>query len=301
MVAKIASSDSLLGLVTATSDTIARESAEMGSTETETLPPAKERAEELLKAASLLLERGSFLHAVHALHADTEKLLGPTKESPLPEQYDSREQAEGRHEGLLAQLDQAREGSPAGRTLRRLLRRAPTWAAWSIVLVLGVGLLVRSGSSLFTTSQWKNEHADGSWLSRYYRNTRFEGAALLRNDISPSHDFRSRSPAPGVSKDRWSARWDTCLVVTKDTELSLQLASDDGSKVLLDEVVQLELPRPGKKARTISLRPGVRHLGVELVDKGGKAFVRLEGLHLEGTDTYTFRRPELEGEDVRCE
>jgi hypothetical protein len=170
------------------------------------------------------------------------------------------------------------------------------------VLVLGLGLLVRSGASLFKMWGWKNEHAAGNWISRYYGNTRFEGTALMRNDLNASHDFRSRSPAPGIPKDRWSARWDTCLVVTQGTELSLELASDDGSKVLVDEVVQLEVgPRPGKKSGMISLQQGVRHLGVELVDKGGKSFVRLGGLNFEGSDTYTFRRPELEGDDVHCD
>ena len=274
----------------------------MDTNDTQTAPPAKERAEELLRAATLLLEQGSFLNAVHLLHADAERISGPVEGSPLPERYESREQAEGRHALLLARVDDAQQGSPAGRTLRRLMRRAPIWVAWSIVLVLGLGLLFRSSSAWFKSSNWKNEHAEGSWVSRYYGNTRFEGTALTRNDISANRDFRSRSPAPGIPKDRWSARWDTCLVVTQATELSLQLASDDGSKLLVDEVAQLEVgPRPGKKSGLISLQQGVRHLGVELIDKGGKAFVRLEGLNFEGSDTYTFRRPKLEGDDVHCE
>jgi hypothetical protein len=300
--AEIASANSLHRLVVLTSDIIARESAEMDTNETETAPLSKERAEELLRAATLLLERGSFLNAVHVLHADAERTLSPVEGSPLPEQYVSREQAEGRHALLLAQGDEAQQGSPAGRTLRRLLRRAPTWAAWSIVLALGLGLLFRSSSALLKKWQWKDEFADGNWVSRYYGNTRFEGVALMRNDISASHDFGSRSPGPGVPKDRWSARWDTCLILTQGTELSLQLASDDGSRLLVDEVVQLEVgPRPGKKSAIVSLQQGVRHLGVELIDKGGKAFVRLEGLNFEGSDTYTFRRPAFEGDDVRCE
>jgi hypothetical protein len=274
----------------------------MDPNETETAPPDKERPEELLRAATLLLERGSFLNAVHVLHADAERTLGRVEGSPLPGQYVSREQAAGRHALLLARVDEAQQGSPAGRTLRRLLWRGPTWVAWAIVLALGVGLLFRWSSGLLEKSQWKDEFADGNWISRYYGNTRFEGAPLMRNDISASHDFRSRSPAPGVPKDRWSARWDTCLVLTQGTELSLLLASDDGSKLLVDEVVQLEVgPRPGKKPGIVSLQQGVRHLRIELVDKGGKAFVRLEGLNFEGSDTYTFRRPQFEGDDARCE
>ncbi|HKO93360.1 MAG TPA: hypothetical protein VJU61_19530, partial [Polyangiaceae bacterium] len=65
---------------------------------------------------------------------------------------------------------------------------------------------------------------------------------------------------------------------------------------------QLEVgPRPGKKSGVVSLQQGVRHLAVEFVDKGGKAFVRLEGINFEGGDTYKFRRPELEGDEVHCE
>lgn len=272
----------------------------MEATNSDGSPNHRARAEELLRAAGVLLVAGSFPRAVAALHAEAEQALGhapePTSaDPPLPEQ------ARERQARLASELGVAAAPAPESRAAR-WLQEAPTWIAWGLVLALALGFGVQRLYGVSRKSDWKDEFPSGQWIARYYGNMKFEGAPLTRFDIAVNHEYRSKSPAPGIPKDRWSARWDTCLVVTQNVELRLQLAADDSSRLLLDATEQISVgPRPGKKSASFALEPGIRLLTLELTDKGGRAYLRLDGLQPEGTESYSFQRPLLDGDSVHCE
>jgi hypothetical protein len=91
-------------------------------------------------------------------------------------------------------------------------------------------------------------------------------------------------------------------MVTRDVRVTLQMESDDRSTLWLDDVAQIEIaPGPGRNSGSVLLRQGLRHLRVDFIEEVGMALIRLDGLELDGTDAYRFRRPRLEGEDVHCE
>src|SRR5262245_21542438 len=136
--------------------------------------PDAERAEELLRAAEALLEKGSFLHAVETLHSGARRALEPVAADMVEKPYASREQAEARQRQLETELGKEADGA-GRRGWRKWLRHAPTWVAWSVMTILILGVAFRSGASLLRKSSWRNEFSDGQWISRYYRNQRFEG------------------------------------------------------------------------------------------------------------------------------
>lgn len=303
----------------------------MEATESEGSTTGRARAAELLRAAGILLHDGSFPQAVELLHAEAERVLGQVGESsgapprapdderpapaagalsasagtaaavPLEGTAISIEQVRERHVRLAREAGVSDALAPERRWWS-LLQDAPTWVAWGLVLLLAVGFGRLSLFAVSRESQWKDEFPDGAWLARYYRNTAFEGAPLTRAEPAASHEFRSGAPAPGMPKDRWAARWDTCLVVKERVELSVKLASDDASRLLLDDALQVEIgPRPGKKSAQLVLEPGVRQLTLELVDKGGRAYLRVDGLEPQEDARYTLQHPQSEGSDVRCE
>lgn len=290
----------------------------MEATESESSTAGRARAAELLRAADVLLHEGSFPQAVELLHAEAGRELGHVAEpsgvaveapaeppatatAPLEGTAVRVEQVRERHARLAREAGLG-EGFAPRRRWWALLQDAPTWAAWGIVLALAVGFGRLSFFAATRESRWKDEFPDGTWVARYYSNMRFEGAPVTRSEPSGNREFRSGPPAPGVPKDRWSARWDTCVHVQSRVELSLKLASDDGSRLLVDEALQVEIgPRPGKKAAQLVLEPGVRQLTFELMDKGGRSYLRVDGLEPEGQEQYTLQRPQIDGDDVRCE
>ena len=261
------------------------------------------RNQELLRAASLLLARGSYLHAVHALHSEL-RSVGNAEVTRLtePEKYTSTAQAEAEHRRLLFEFGKQTAAAHWGRSLRDSLRRAPPWAGWALLLTVVGVLSLRYVLGVLDSKRWQGQHPEGNWISRYYSNMQFKGFPLVRYDVGVNYDFGPGAPAQEMSADQWSARWDTCIVVTKNLDLTLSVAADDRARVFLDGVPQLEIgPKPGRKSATVQFRKGLRHFGVEFVEDQGMAMIRLDGLNFAGSDGYHFQRPRLDGEDLRCE
>ncbi len=268
------------------------------------------RATELIRAAGVLLEAGAFPEAVQALHDEAGRQLGHTTTytgadtsaaAPAARAGSALEHARERQAQLAQELGVVGARGRKGRWWA-VLEEAPTWVAWGVVIVLAVGFGRKSFSEVSRESKWKEQFSEGAWIARYYANTKFNGAPVTRVEAAANHEFRSSSPAPGIPKDRWSARWDTCLVVKERVELDVRLSSDDGSRLLLDEAPQIVVgPRPGKESGKLTLEPGVRLLTLELIDKGRQAYLRVDGFELEGNERYSLVRPQLDDDDVRCE
>ncbi|MEY2935563.1 MAG: hypothetical protein RL033_6312 [Pseudomonadota bacterium] len=284
---------------------------------TVTHPADGRHAEELLQAARGLLGQRVNLDAVQVLHAEVVRNLGKEALLLLPARYTSsseaREQQE-RLEGLLEEHADARGAVgveaaglvparlvPARDALRRFLRRQPRWAPGAAAAALLAVLTLRYAWAVTHNDNWAQQHPEGNWIARYYSGPKFAGNPLLRYDVGVNFDFGTGGPIRKQPKDRFSIRWDTCLLVTREVNVPLTLQADDGAELFVDEASQLAVdPGPGMTSRAVVLKPGVRHLRVDFVERKGTALVRLDGLELEGNDAYTFRRPKVDGLELTC-
>jgi hypothetical protein len=260
-----------------------------------------ERVDEMLQAAALLMGRGENLHAVMVLHREIRQSLEPLAESSPPEQYSSVRQAEEQHRSLVDLLARRRSWPARRSWLRDWRNRLPQWASWVIVIAVGGGLCLRYAWAALDRTKWQRQHPEGNWISRYYSNQKFEGYPLVRYDVGVDYDWGRGAPAKAMVRDRWSVRWDTCFVVQTDLTLDLQLISDDASKLIVDDVPVIQVgPKPGTSKGSVAFQRGVHRLRVEFQEGQGEALIHLQGLDFDGTETYAFQRPVLDGQEVRC-
>lgn len=257
--------------------------------------------DDLFRAAQVLLNCGTELHAVQVLHAQIATSLRPLGPMSVPPHYASPIAARQGHEQLLSEWNQRATERASASPLRELWNRRPHWFAQAGVAIVLLLLTLRYAWAVTYGKNWAQQHPEGNWISRFYRNDTFEGYPLLRYDVGVNADFGPGAPADAVKKDYFSARWDTCLVVTQHVVVPVELDSDDSSKFFLDEQLVFEVaPGPGQNSALVTLQPGLRHVRVDFNERGGMAMVRLLGFELEGTESYSFRRPMIEGEELRC-
>jgi len=229
------------------------------------------------------------------------RILGRIDNAGLPGSYTSSLQAEEEHRRLLAEYAQRRAQSKAAARLKDLWRRLPEWAPWAIVLVVTAGLVMRYAVAFADRVIWQRQYPEGNWISRYYTSRRFEGSPLIRYDVGVDYNWGMQPPVETMPRDEWSARWDTCVVVTADVALELRLVADDSAKLILDEVPLIVIKKPGRKDARLLLRSGLRHLRVDFQEGRRKAEVHLTGLNFDGTESYHFQRPVFDGAELRCE
>jgi PA14 domain len=257
---------------------------------------------DLFESARVLLNRGGDIDAVHVLHLEIARSRAEARAVRLPPRYSSLAEARAYHAQLLAEGSQERVQPSRAKALRALFARRPEWSIRLAVAILAAGLTLRYAWAVSMGKNWARQNPEGNWVSRFYTNASFQGFPLVRYDVGVNHDFGSRGPADSAPKDGFSARWDTCIVVTKDVVVLLQLHSDDSSKLFLDGQLQFEVESgPGQTAASLSLHPGVRHVRVEFVERAGMALIRLDGLEPDGNGAYSFRRPVIDGNEVHCQ
>jgi hypothetical protein len=256
----------------------------------------------------MLLARGNQLRAVRVLHAEISQTLSQANQ---PNTYTSQRDGEERQRELVAELFRQRaEGrrtdrqrTPSQRTswLALLRNRWHLWVSWLTVAAMASGLSIRYAYAVFQLALWQREHPNGNWISRYYETRRFAGTPVVRYDNGIDYNWRKEAPAQTLPRDYWAASWDTCVVAASDLKIRLSLVADHSAKLMLDDVPQIEVRSPGRKAASVRLRAGVRHLRVEYQDRNGSAKVRLEGLDFAGTESYRFQRPVFAQGDAHCE
>jgi hypothetical protein len=262
-----------------------------------------QRVEALLRSASLLLARELSPAAAHALHVALAGELG----LPLPAAYASHRQAEEAHRELDAEVarQRARTRPAFGRTLRSralLARFLPQWLAWAAVCAIVGFLFLRYAYAIYARWRWQEQHAtDGAWISRYYGTRSFRNHVLTRYDTGIDYDWGKGAPAEAMARDNWAAKWDTCLVVKSRLEVKLRFTADDAGKLWVDDQLVSTIRSASTKTVAVDLLPGTHHLRVEFQERRKRAKVILQGLDFNGNESYTFRRPRLDGEQVDCD
>jgi hypothetical protein len=238
---------------------------------------------------------------VWVLHREIEQRLAAPQDRSATEPYLSSGVAEAQHRRLIEASGVRRMPAREWFWPRDLRERLPRWVAWAIVGVVSGGLCLRYALAVLDRNLWQRQHPEGNWISRYYSNVKFEGYPLVRYDTGVDYDWGRKAPAKAMVRDRWSVRWDTCLLVTEPTTLNLKLTSDDSSKLILDDSIAIDVgPKPGTKSGNIALQPGTHQLRVDFREDQGEAVIHLEGLDFEGTSAYRFQRPVLQGDVVSC-
>ncbi|PRP90362.1 PA14 domain-containing protein [Enhygromyxa salina] len=174
------------------------------------------------------------------------------------------------HLRVLGQLVRALELRARGRTPK--VQLAARWGVRAAWWVGGATAFV-----LLALRPWQTED-EGSWRGAYYPTPAFEGEPDLRREADVAFDWRKRGPTDSIPSDRFSARWDTCLVLEEDTEVGLQIVSDSRSRLWLNGEVVVDHwkqhQRAAKGAR-VSVPEGTHHLRVEYVEDVANASIHV--------------------------
>lgn len=157
--------------------------------------------------------------------------------------------------------------------LRRLRRRRWAGLAGALLAVAALGAL---------KIQEAIQEANAPWIGRYYPGLDFQGTPELRGDLRLAFDWGPGAPMPGLPTDRFTVRWDSCLVLDADDTVSFAVRSDDGHRLYVDDELVLDhwSPQPARWAsERRALTAGPHHVRLEYFEQGGNARValRLEG------------------------
>lgn len=118
----------------------------------------------------------------------------------------------------------------------------------------------------------------GPWRGEYYGQEEFAGTPTLVRDDAVEHDWGYKSPHPELPPERFSIRWDTCLVLDADAEPTFQLVSDDGSRLVVDGQKVIDnwgKHRVRSRGGSVPLSAGVHHLRVEYFEDAKTASISL--------------------------
>lgn len=178
-------------------------------------------------------------------------------------------EASGGRAMLLAEaraLGRALRSGDDGAALRRARRRRWALRGAGLAAALAVLAMVVLNSS----------PPPRPWLGSYYSSERFGGEPVVRADEDVYFDWRKRAPAPGVRRDRFSARWESCLGLPAPATFEFRLQARGGVRLFIDGTMAIDAwrHRPGP-ARPITLDEGIHHLRVDFADRGGDASIFL--------------------------
>lgn len=156
-----------------------------------------------------------------------------------------------------------------GDDVKRHGRWVPGPAGWMFIcLVVATVLYI-----------WAVREPPPRWSAAYFGNESMEGQAIVREERDVNHDWEREDPPEGISADRFSVRWDTCLTLEQSQTVALQLTSDDGSRLLIDGLLVIDNWGERKLRRTrgtdLPLEAGEHHLRVEYNQLSGSALVTL--------------------------
>jgi hypothetical protein len=183
----------------------------------------------------------------------------------------------------------ARFAPTRGRSRRR---RAIGRAAIGVTLLLAAAAI-----AVVTVGDWR----EGPWRAQYFGNSNFEGTPLVLREGDVQAAWGRKGPDPSLPDDRFSVRYDTCMVLTEDLEITFVLTSDDGSRLFVDGELALDnwgvhANRP--RSADVRIAAGTHHLLVEYFDDRSTAQIELAAsLNGELPDLLPVRLLRYPGDD----
>ncbi len=189
-------------------------------------------------------------------------------------------------ETLRARVDQAAEARGpsaddmrasllvAGADLRRELL-APSAARRRIDAILRLALVVGVLLCIAGYLWIRGIPGAGPWRGEYFAREDLSGKPSLRYDDTIDFTWDKEPPHPELPPEKFSVRWEACLVVPRDIpDAAMQLSSDDGSRLYLDGELVIDGWVDHK---------GIRTRGAETPLKAGTHSLRVEYFHKSGT------------------
>jgi len=160
-------------------------------------------------------------------------------------------------------------GAPLRRRRVRLL-----WTA--------VGLVLLFGPLAAYIALTRELDGEGPWRAVYYADRKLEQVAATRREDTIDQDWGNDAPVEVLPPDKFSIRFDTCLVVDEAGSAVFQVHANDAARVFIDGEIVVDAwdrdPRTRKRGRgsgTVELDAGVHHLRVEYFESLGDATIEI--------------------------
>lgn len=144
-----------------------------------------------------------------------------------------------------------------------------------LVVTLGAAALLLSlGYSLTHSTSTR-----GPWRAAVFGNQDLSGQPLeITRHERLDFNWGDEAPLSTIPADHFSVRWETCFRTAEPLRVTFRLASDDGSRLMIDGQTLIDHwgrhPFTGK-TRTTILAPGVHHLQVDYFEVTREARIRL--------------------------
>jgi hypothetical protein len=174
------------------------------------------------------------------------------------------------HSELLLSAVDGAERAFFGARLRRqaraqLLRRVGLGAIIAIPVIAG----------LVVTAP---DYREGPWRGAYYATADFTGEPHVQRDSEIDFNFKYKGPGD-LPRDKFSIRWDSCIEIDETVSASLQLISDDGARLWIDDVLVIDnwgVHSKRSRGATIQLDRGIHHVRVDYFERALAASVSLK-------------------------
>ena len=177
------------------------------------------------------------------------------------------------HVWAARELFRAVEPLVGGEPLRRRRRR---------LLWTTVGLLILFGPLALYLALTKELSGEGPWHATYFADRKLEQAAETMREDSVDHNWSNDAPSETVPPDKFSVRWDTCLVLDEASTVLFQVNANDAARVYVAGETVVDAwdkdERTGKRGHghgTVELGAGIHHLRVEYFESLGSASMNL--------------------------
>ena len=121
---------------------------------------------------------------------------------------------------------------------------------------------------------------EAPWRSEYFENSTLAGQPhFTTNHRVIDFNWGTRAPLESWVEDDFSIRWETCMRVERLARITFRLASDDGSRLYIndDKIIDNwgEHGFDVIASRTIVLNPGMYHVRVDYFEASGLAGIQL--------------------------
>jgi hypothetical protein len=130
---------------------------------------------------------------------------------------------------------------------------------------------------------WAVREPPPRWRATYFAHERPKGAAAIvheERDVNHhNHHWGDPDAIKGISEDRSSVLWDSCLSLERAQSIAFQLTSHDPARLLIDGQPVIDnsgrRPVPRTRGTDASLAAGVHHLRVEYDERVTSAALTL--------------------------